>query len=77
MIRQARAYLFSAMSGAALIAISIAVFVVLVSTQVFTDWPIAALGGSDDRATVSQARPVAGSASGGGGAVGGLLGGKK
>lgn len=57
MIRQAHTYLVSALSGATLIAIAIAAFVVLVSAQVFTDWPIAALGG-DDRTAVSDARPV-------------------
>lgn len=62
MIRQARTYLVSAMSGAGLIAIAIAVFVVLVSTQVFRDWPLAALGDKpDDSAAVSSARPAAGS----------------
>jgi len=59
MIRQAHTYLVSAMSGATLIAIAIAAFVVLVSAQVFSDWPIAALGGND-RAAVSEAQPVAG-----------------
>jgi hypothetical protein len=71
MIRQAHTYLVSAMSGAALIAVAIAVFVVLVSAQVFKDWPIADLGGDgDETAPVSQTehvRPpvdVAGSAAG-------------
>jgi hypothetical protein len=60
MIRQTRTYLVSAMSGATLIAIAIAVFVVLVSAQVFRDWPIAALGGSggEETAAVSKADPV-------------------
>jgi hypothetical protein len=49
------------MGGAALIATAIAVFVVLVSAQVFKDWPIAALGGNDDSAAVSKAEPAAGS----------------
>jgi hypothetical protein len=48
MIRQAQTYLVSAMSGATLIAIAIVVFVLLVSVQVFRDWPIAALGGNDE-----------------------------
>jgi hypothetical protein len=43
------------MGGATLIAIAIAVFVLLVSAQVFRDWPIAALGGSDESAAVSDA----------------------
>jgi hypothetical protein len=47
MIRQAQTYLVSAMSGATLIAIAIVGFVLLVSVQVFRDWPIAALGGND------------------------------
>jgi hypothetical protein len=59
MIRQAHTYLVSAMSGAALIAVAIAVFVVLVSAQVFRDWPIAGLGGDGDgTAPVSQAEQV-------------------
>ena len=56
MIRQAHTYLVSAMSGATLIAIAIAVFVVLVSAQVFRDWPIAALGDSGDSAAVRGLR---------------------
>ncbi|HEV7562761.1 MAG TPA: hypothetical protein VGO24_04605 [Solirubrobacterales bacterium] len=46
MIRQAHTYLVGAMSGATLIAIAIVAFVLLVSAQVFRDWPIAALGDS-------------------------------
>ncbi|MDX6590226.1 MAG: hypothetical protein QOI84_1500 [Solirubrobacterales bacterium] len=57
MIRQAHTYLVSAMSGATLIAIAIAAFVLLVSAQVFRDWPVAALGGGDS-ASVSKAEPV-------------------
>jgi hypothetical protein len=61
MIRQAHAYLVGAMGGATLIGISIAVFVMLVSAQVFTDWPIAALGGGGNAtAEVSTAHPVGG-----------------
>src|SRR5260221_9670426 len=71
MIRQAHTYLVSAMSGATLIAIAIAVFVVLVSAQVFRDWPIAALGaGGDGTAAVSDAHPAAASAAGAGGNAG-------
>jgi hypothetical protein len=55
MIRQAHTYLVSAMSGATLIAIAIVAFVLLVSAQVFRDWPIAALGG-DDTAHISDSR---------------------
>jgi hypothetical protein len=57
MIRQAHASMVSAISGATLIAIAIAVFVVLVSAQVFRDWPIAALGDSGNGpAAVSDPR---------------------
>jgi len=59
-IRQAHTYLVSAMGGATLIAVAIAVFALLVSAQVFKDWPIAALGsGSDETAAVSRAHPAA------------------
>ncbi|MET0559166.1 MAG: hypothetical protein ABW065_10910 [Solirubrobacterales bacterium] len=58
MIRQAHTYLVSAMSGATLIAIAIAAFVVLVSAQVFRDWPLAALGDDSGGASVSKARPL-------------------
>jgi hypothetical protein len=64
MVRQAHTYLVGAMSGATLIAIAIAVFVVLVSAQVFKDWPLAALGGGDETAAVSKAHPAGGSAAG-------------
>jgi hypothetical protein len=60
MIRQAHTYLVGAMGGATLIAIAIAVFVMLVSAQVFRDWPIAALGDGNEAAEVSQAQPVGG-----------------
>ncbi len=63
MIRQAHTYLVGAMGGATLIAIAIAVFVMLVSAQVFTDWPLAALGG-EDKAAVSEAQPASDSGSG-------------
>ena len=49
MIRQAHTYLVGAMGGATLIAIAIAVFVLLVSAQVFRDWPIAALAAAATR----------------------------
>lgn len=58
MIRQAHTYLVSAMSGATLIAIAIAVFVLLVSAQVFRSWPVGSLGGSDDTAAISNAKPA-------------------
>ena len=61
MIRQARGYLMGAMSGATLIAIAIGIFVLLVSAQVYKDWPIAALGGGDEGpAAVSPGQPVDG-----------------
>jgi hypothetical protein len=63
MVRQAHTYLVGAMSGATLIAIAIALFVLLVSAQVFRDWPIAALGG-DGGASVSKAEPVGGTPTG-------------
>ena len=66
MIRQAHTYLVGAVGAATLIAIAIAVFVLLVSAQVFRDWPIAALGDSgDDSAAVSAGRPAPGPALGG------------
>lgn len=61
MIRQAHTYLVGAMGGTTLIVVAIAVFVLLVSAQVFRDWPIAALGGGDGgSAEVSDGRPAAG-----------------
>src|ERR1044072_7293733 len=71
MIRQAHTYLVGAVGGATLIAIAIAAFVLLVSAQVFRDWPLAALGSGDDTAAVAEAQPAGGSGSGavaGGGA---------
>lgn len=56
MVRQAHTYLVSAMSGATLIAAAIAVFVVLVSVQVFEAWPITGLGGGGDSASVAPGR---------------------
>jgi hypothetical protein len=70
MIRQAHTYLVSAMSGATLIAIAIVAFVLLVSAQVFRDWPIAALGGgnkphiSDSRVTSSPSAATTTTAAG-------------
>ncbi len=60
MIRQAHTYLAGAMGGATLIAIAIAVFVVLVSAQVFRDWPLAALGDGGNNAAVAPAQAAAG-----------------
>jgi len=64
MIRQAHTYLVSAMSGATLIAIAIAAFVMLVSAQVFRDWPLAALGDGGG-AAVSRAHPLTDGGTGG------------
>src|SRR3954452_772321 len=84
MIRQARTYLVGAMSGASLIAVAIAVFVLLVSTQVFGDWPVAELLGGGDQPSVSNARETGapapagagrGEAEGGAKGVGGAEGG--
>lgn len=58
MVRQAHAYLVSAVSAATLIAVAIAAFVVLVSAQVFKDWPIGVLGDGTETAAVSDASPV-------------------
>jgi hypothetical protein len=57
MIRQARTYLVGATSAATLVAAAIALFVLLVSAQVFTEWPIAGHGGADE-AAVSDSRPL-------------------
>ena len=44
MIRQAHTYLAGAVSGTALIAVAVVVFVLLVSLQALRDWPLAGLG---------------------------------
>src|SRR6185369_15304858 len=75
MIRQARNYLVGAMSGAGLIAAAIAVFAVLVSTQVFGDFPIPGLLGGGDTG-VSGAKEVAAPAAGSAGAADGAVGAK-
>src|SRR4029079_2962639 len=69
MIRQARSYLLGAMSGASLIAVAVVAFVLLVSAQVFEDFPIRGLIGSDDEVAVSAAETadVAGDAGAGAG----------
>ena len=69
MIRQAHTYLVGAMSGATLIAIAIAAFVLLVSAQVFGDWPVAALQNGEDGASVSASQPAGGTPAGIQGAV--------
>lgn len=68
MVRQAHTYLVGAMGGATLVVIAIAAFVMLVSTQVFTNWPIAGFGG-DDEAGVSASQPVEPSSAAGAGAA--------
>ena len=60
MVRQAHTYLVGAMGGATLIAIAVVLFVVLVSAQVFKDWPIAALGSGSDASAVSAAHATRG-----------------
>lgn len=52
MIRQTRSYLKGAVSGTALVAVAIVVFVALVSVQTLRDWPLAGLvGGSEAEST--------------------------
>lgn len=59
MVRQAHTYLVGAVSGATLIAIAIAAFVLLISAQVFGEWPIAGFGESEETA-VHESKPVGG-----------------
>ncbi len=58
MIRQAHSYLVGALSGVTLIGIAIAVFVVIVSAQVFHEWPIAATGETTGKATLAPAKAL-------------------
>jgi len=58
MVRQARRYLVGAVSSVTVVSIAIVLFVVLVSAQVFTDWPIAALDGGGEKSAVSAASEV-------------------
>jgi hypothetical protein len=58
MIRQAHRYFVGAMSGATLIGIAIAVFVVLVSAQVFHAFPLGALTGHSGDSSVAPAKAV-------------------
>jgi hypothetical protein len=75
MVQQARKYFVGAMSGATLIGIAIAVFVVLVSAQVFHDFPLGALIGHSDNDAVAPAKALAtGGNAGANAAVGGTLG---
>src|ERR1700754_2069958 len=56
MVRQARTYFAGAVSGVTLIGIAIALFVVLVSAQVFHQWPIAALSFGHGNSAVAPAK---------------------
>ena len=58
MIRQARTYFVGAFSGVTLIAIAIGVFVILVSAQVFHNWPIPDLTSHSDNSAVAPAKPL-------------------
>jgi hypothetical protein len=59
MIRQAHTYLVGALSGTVLIGAAIAVFVVLVSAQVFKQWPGVSFGSNGpDTTQVSDAKSV-------------------
>ncbi|MBS1861058.1 MAG: hypothetical protein JSS68_05035 [Actinobacteria bacterium] len=58
MISQARTYLVGALSGVTLISAAIVVFAVLVSAQVFHDWPIAELGTHDQKSAVGPAKAL-------------------
>ncbi len=59
MIRQARTYLFGAVSATSLIAAAVVAFVALVSLQALRDWPLAGLAGGDSgTAAVSAGHPV-------------------
>lgn len=62
MVRQARTYFAGAVSGVTLIGLAIALFVVLVSAQVFHQWPIAALGFGHDDSAVAPAKSLGGGA---------------
>ena len=65
MIKQAHTYLVGALSGVTLIGIAIAVFVVLVSAQVFHELPIVNASSPDDNAAAvspAQALPADGGA---------------
>src|SRR6478672_6740751 len=59
MIRQAHTYLAGALSGAALIAAAVVVFVALVSVQAVRDWPLSGLVSGYDPGSVSAAHPAA------------------
>ena len=68
MIRQAHTYLAGAVSGTALVAAAVVVFVLLVSFQALRDWPLSGIGiGGDDSAAAGPSKPGASSAETGGG----------
>jgi len=70
MIRQAYSYLAGAVSGAALIAAAVVVFILLLaSTQGFRDLPVVDIGG-DESAAVAPARPASATTTAAGGARG-------
>ena len=59
MIRQARTYLFGAVSATSLIVAAVVAFVALVSLQALRDWPLAGLAeGDSGTAAVSAGHPV-------------------
>ncbi len=58
MIRQAHTYLVGALSGVTLIGIAIGVFIVLVSAQVFHEFPLADAGSHAERPGVAEARAL-------------------
>ncbi len=60
MVRQAHNYLAGAVSGTALVAAAVVVFVMLVSFQALKDWPLTDLIGGDDGASVSNGHAVQG-----------------
>jgi hypothetical protein len=68
MIRQARRYLVGATGSVTVISIAIVAFVLLVSAQVFTNWPVEALGGGGNDAAVATADAVGTAPSGAPGA---------
>ncbi|HTT96326.1 MAG TPA: hypothetical protein VMF55_16770, partial [Solirubrobacterales bacterium] len=70
MVKQAHTYLVGALSGVTLIGIAIAVFVVLVSAQVFHEWPIAEVSSHQQKPALAPAKALP---AGGGGATGPAL----
>jgi hypothetical protein len=64
MVRQAHSYLVGAVSGTALIAAAVIVFVLLVSAQAFRDWPLTGFpslsGDGDGAGSVATGQPAAG-----------------